>query len=253
MIKDRTFKILIVDDEPEARVLLKSLLNEIETVKIVGEASNAEEALYLLVENYPSLILLDINMPGVTGLNFVRLLRKANIDIPVVFVSAYKKYAIEAIRCSVYDFLLKPVEQEDLQQLIQKYQKQDNKDLSAKLGEVLGTIKEETKIRINSRHSYILVEPSEVIYCEAEGGYTNIFLSNGKVEVSNTTLLQVEQKLLVYNFFRLGRSMLINKEYVRSVNKSNRSCTLEKDGSKWEIRASSKAIKEFLLIGFNYA
>lgn len=252
MTDNKTFKILVVDDEHAARALLKSLLAEIETVDVF-EASNAEEALFLLVKNYPNLILLDINMPKVSGLDFVRLLRKANIDIPVVFITAFKRYAVEAIRAGVYDFLLKPVEREDLQNLVVKYQQQNIKDLSVKLGEVLSSIKEETKIRINSRHNYILVNPSDIIYCEADGGYTNIFLSNGKVEISNSTLSQVEQKLISHNFFRLGRSVLLNKEFVRSINKSNRTCLLEKEGSKWEIRASHKSIKEFLLKGYNYA
>jgi two-component system LytT family response regulator len=91
------------------------------------------------------------------------------------------------------------------------------------------------------------------LYCEADGGYTNIFLSNGKVEVSNSTLSHVEQKLQLFNFFRLGRSYLVNKEYVRSVKKSSKICVLENEGKKWEIRSSQKSIKEFLLKGFNYA
>jgi two-component system LytT family response regulator len=253
MITHQNYKVLIVDDELAARSLLKSLLEEMENVEVVAEASNAVSAMYKLVENYPNLILLDINMPEISGLDFVRLLRKANIDIPVIFVSAYKKYALEAIRSGVYDFLLKPVDREDLKELILKYQTQNYKDLSSKMTQVLSSIKEDTKIRINSRHSYILVKPTEILYCEADGGYTNIFLSNGKVEVSNSTLSHVEQKLQLFNFFRLGRSYLVNKEYVRSVKKSSKICVLENEGKKWEIRSSQKSIKEFLLKGFNYA
>jgi YesN/AraC family two-component response regulator len=100
----KDFNVLIVDDEPEARFLLSSLLSEIKNVRI-GEADNAEKALYYLVEHYPNLVFLDINLPDKSGIELVKLLRKRNVDVPVVFVSANKEFALEAIRNEVYDFI----------------------------------------------------------------------------------------------------------------------------------------------------
>ena len=209
MAFENKFKILVVDDEPEACLLLKSLLVEIDTVELVGCASNAEEALYLLVEHYPNLVLLDINLPGKSGIDLIHLIRKSNIDIPVVLVSAFKEYAIKAIRCQVYDFLLKPISRHDLKNVVEKYRRLNKKDLPGKLMELLNSIKEEVKIRINSQHSYILINPAEIVFCAAEEGYTTIYLTNGKTEIANTALKQIELKVKNYNFFRLGRSTLI--------------------------------------------
>lgn len=250
---ENLFKILIVDDEPEARMLLRTLLRKISNIKIIAEAGNAEQALFQLVEHYPNLIFLDISMPGASGMELVKLMRKRDIDIPVVFISAYEKYAIEAIRCGIYDFILKPVNRHKLRKIIEKYQRTNSKDLPAKLMEVLNSIHEGSKIRINSRHSYILLDPKEIVHCSSDDGYTTIHLTNGKTEISNTSLTILEGKVENHNFYRLGRSHLINQNYIRSVNKSTNKCILCSNGFSWEIPSSHKSIKEFLENSFNYA
>lgn len=171
------FKVVIVDNEPEARFLLKSLLSEISNVSVVGEADNAEFALYKIVEHYPNLVLM----------------------------------------------------------------------------EVLGAIKEDTKIRINSRHSYILIKPSEIVYCIAEDGYTIIHLKSGKTELSNTSLIHIESRVDNHSFYRLGRSVIVNFDYVKSINKGTDSVLLECNSNKWEVFSSHRSIKELLEGSYNYA
>jgi DNA-binding LytR/AlgR family response regulator len=249
----KAFKVLIVDDEPEARLLLSSLLEEIPYVKVVGEACHAEEALYLLVEHYPDLILMDINMPGKSGMELIQLIRKRNMDVPVVFVSAYKEYAVQSIKNGVYDFLLKPIDRKELKDVIDKYRRRNERDLPRRLMEFLENIREDSKIRINSRYSYILVDPSEIVYCQTDGGYTVIYLANGKEEVASATLSQIEEMVKKWNFYKLSRSILINQDYVRRVDRSNDKCLLKSDSNTWEINASHKGIIEFLVNSFQYA
>ncbi len=253
MSNNNRFKVLIVDDEAEARLLLRSLLGEIRNVEVVGEASQAEEALYCLVEHFPDLIFMDINMPGKTGMDLIHLIKKRNVDIPVVFISAFKEYAIQAIRNGVYDYLLKPVSRTELEHVIEKYRRRNERDLPRRLIEMLENIKEDTKIRINSRHSYILINPSDIVFCQTEDGYTVIYLSNGKEEVASGPLAQIESMVENWNFYRLGRSVLINQDYIRSVDKTSDKCVLQSSSHSWEIKASHKAITELLSISFNYA
>lgn len=247
------FKVLIVDDEQEARKLLRALLSSINSVRVVGEAENAEQALYQLVDHYPNLIFMDINMPGKSGMELVQLIRKRNIDIPVVFISAYEEYAINSIRNGVFDFLLKPVDRTDLGKIISKYRRLNKKDLASKLSEMLNSIKEETKIRINSRNSYILINPNEIVYCASEDRYTSIYLTNGKTEISTAPLTQIEAKVGAYNFFRLNRSLLINQDYIRTINKTANKCLLKYNGYEWIIEVSRNSINSLLAKSFNYA
>lgn len=250
---ENQFKVLIVDDEPEARSLLCSLLSSLNSVKVVGEAENVEKAMYLLVEHYPNLIFLDINMPGKTGVELVALMRERNVNVPVVFISAHSEFAIEAIRNEVYDFLLKPVDKKDLQKIVSKYQRLNSKDLPGKLMEILQSISEDSKIQINSKHSYILVNPSEIVYCRADKGSTTIFLNNGKKEVSNGTLTQIESKVKAYNFYRLGRSVLINQTYIREIIKKSNKCILKHNELEWVIEAPKHSIRNLLVNSFSYA
>ena len=252
-MKNNLFKILIVDDEPEARNLLRSLLSEIKNVEVVGEADNSERALYLIVEHYPNLILMDINMPGKTGMELVSLMKKSNVGIPVVFISAFKEYAIDAIRNEVYNFILKPVSKDELHKVIERHKRMRRKDLASRLMEVLSSIKEETKIRINSRHSYILINPSEIVYCSSEDGYSTLYLTNGKTEVSNSSLTQIMAKLKGHDFFHLGRSKFININYIRAIDKALDKCHLTCNENTWEVTTSHKSIKKLLTERFNHA
>jgi two-component system LytT family response regulator len=247
------FKVLIADDDPENCSMLSAHLSKNENVKVVDEANTPEKAVYSIVKHYPDLIFLDINMHENSGLELLRILRKSNVDIPVAMISSFKDDAVKAIQNEVYDFILKPGDTDEIKRIVEKYRQNDQKDLPAKLMEVLHSIKEETKIRINSNHSYLLIAPEEIVYCKANDGFTNIYLTNGKSEFSNTSLSNIEHKIRNHNFYRLGRSILINLDYIRSVNKSSNQCILHVNGSSWEISASHKSIKKLLISNYNYA
>lgn len=240
------FRVLIVDTNLASREFLKSLLSELNNVEIIGEADSVEMALYRIVEHYPNLVFIDVDLPENAGMKLVRLLKSRNVDVPVVLVSANKEFAIHAIRNQIFDVLMKPVGSNDLNNVIEKFKRLNIKDLPGKLMEVLDSIKEERKIRINSQHSYILISPSEIVYCESEDGYTIVHLRSGKKEVANTSLTQIELKVEGQKFYRLGRSVLFNMDYLRSIDKGTDSVVLKYNANVWEVLASHKSIKELL-------
>ncbi len=250
---NNAFRILIVDSCPEARADLATLLAEIKNVEVVGEADNAETAIYKIIKYYPNLILLDNNLSGITSFDLVELIKRRNVDVPVVLVSSHKEYAIQAIRNQIYDFIVKPVNVAVLENTIEKYRRLNRSYLPGKLMDVLSSIKEEHKIRLNSRHSYILITPSEIVFCKSEDGGTSIQLTSGKTEFSNISLTQLQSILEGQNFYRLGRSVLLNLDYVRGVNKITDAVLMKHGENYYEVFASHKSIKDILESYFSYA
>ena len=104
---------------------------------------------------------------------------------------------------SVYDFLLKPVTREELEEKIEKFRRLNFKFFPGRVIEMVNSIPRQGKIKINSRHSYVLINPDQMLYCEAHDGYSYMYLTNGKKEVAGTSLSHIEQKVLKWNFFRL--------------------------------------------------
>lgn len=249
----KKFKVLIVDDEPGSLTLLRTMLEEIPNVEVVGEANDSEKAFYLILERLPNLVLLDINMPGHSGTDLKKLLNKSLVDVPVVFVSANKEYAIEAIRNGVYDFLPKPVIKDELREIIEKYQRLNHHFFPGKIVDVVNAIPEDVKIRVNSQYSYILINPYDIVYCQSIGGSTFIYLTNGKKEVANSNLTQLEQMLKRWNFYRLGRSLLINLDHIRKIDKVKNKCYFKKGSKTWEVNSPQQATKELLLSYYFYA
>ena len=243
--------LLLADDEEPMRMFIVGLLKH-EACKVVAVASDGKEAWELYQKHKPDITLLDINMPGKSGLDFVQLLRKSNIDVPVVFISAFKKYAIHAIRLGVYSFIAKPFDKEELSYVIEKYRLKNNKDLYGKLMDVVHSIKEEPKITVNSWNNKILLDPNEIIYFNSDNGCTDIYLKNGKKEVANNSLSQIELKVKGGNFSRLGRSALINQKYIRSIDKTTNICLLKYNDKTWEVSANSKSIRKILTENFSY-
>lgn len=249
----KRFKVLVVDDEPTSVALLRTMLEEMPNVEVVGEADQSEKAFYLILERLPNLVILDINMPGHSGAELKQLLNKSLVDVPVVFVSANKDYAVEAIRNGVYDFLPKPVVRNELQRIIEKYQRLNHRFFPGKMIDIVNAIPEEIKIRINSQYSYILVNPYDIVYCQSIDGATYIQLANGKKEVANSNLTQLEEMMKKWNFYRLGRSLLINLDFIRKIDKSENKCYFKRGSKTWEIDTPGQATKDLLTSYYFYA
>lgn len=253
MAENKVLRVVIADDEPSARSLLHSTLDEIGNVEIVGEAANSEEAYYLISEKLPDVVLLDINMPGKSGLELTYLLHKRMVDIPLIFISGHKEYAIEAIRQGVYNFLLKPVSKKELKKILDKYRNTEHHSFPDRITEIINKIPEEVSIKFNTPDSYVFYNPSEIVYCRSNDGFVNIYLANGQEELSTSSLSQIAENVADLNFFRLGRSLLVNLDYVRYIDKSSDTCLLKSRTSSWKVTSSHQAIKELLLSCFNYA
>ncbi|KOH45712.1 LytR/AlgR family response regulator transcription factor [Sunxiuqinia dokdonensis] len=242
------FKALIVDDEKEARDVLKYLLRKHSDVENISEADSTESALFKFLRDKPEIVFLDLVMPGKNGFEFISLIKKEKLDTNIVIVSSYRDMAIDAIKNEVYDFLLKPVSADKLETIMTTIRNRKSAIPNAELDALLTNLKHESKLKLSSANSHIVIDPKEIVYCEAEGSYTHFHLVNGNVELANTYLGKIEEILGNYDFFRIGRSHLINLDKLKSVSRYDNSCILAASKKEVKLYGSKKQIRELCKI-----
>ncbi len=243
-MKNMKVNALIVEDDKDARDLLHLYLDQHGGFSHVEEAESAEEALYKLLEISPDIVFLDIQLPGKSGIDFLALLSKQPIVSHFVIISSSPTFAVDAINLEVFDYLLKPVNQKQLYNVIDRFRLKILTNPEKKLKEVLKEVGDGVKIKFNSKSSYIMIEPGEIIYCQADGTYIEFFLTRGRKELANTSLSKTEDLLMKFSFYKISRSILINTRWLRSINRSNDTCTLLVEGKEYVLQGSRGLIKE---------
>jgi Response regulator of the LytR/AlgR family len=218
-------RILIVDDEQAASNILKMLIEKhVPAIKEIKTCNSPEEALEIIQEWQPDLLMLDIEMPNMNGFDLLN--RVGNSDFDVVFTTAYDKYAIKAIRFSALDYLLKPVDIAELQNainkhIIKKFQpRQEQQKLVSNLINNLQQ-KDQTgfKLALSTTEGVFFFIPSEIIRLEGESNYTRFYFANQKPMLVSRTLKEYEDILAEHDFIRAHKSHLVNKKFVKYLDK----------------------------------
>jgi two-component system LytT family response regulator len=239
-------KAIIVDDELSGRNNLCRLIEEhCHEVKVVSICSSASEAYSAILEKNPDVVFLDIEMPRETG--FDLLSRIPKIDFRVIFVTAYDKYAIQAIKLNALDYLLKPVRSEDLVTAVQKVQsslKGNYDQLITSLLKSYGNGSKAEKLAIPVREGFSYVNIKDIIRCEADANYTRIVLFSNVKILSSKTLGEYEETLSDFDFIRVHKSHMINLSYVKNYVKGEGGVIKMSDG--YEVPVSRRKREEFL-------
>ncbi|HSZ72335.1 MAG TPA: LytTR family DNA-binding domain-containing protein [Cytophagaceae bacterium] len=241
-------KALLVDDENKSRESLKILIEDFcDGVEVVAMASSVDEALEALNTTSPNIVFLDIRMNKETGFDFLNKCSK--IDFQVVFTTAYSEYAIDAIKFSALDYLLKPINIEDLKNAIDKAEKKfSNNDLRERVDFLFQNFKVDSsdnfKLVLPTSEGLMFINFKDILYCEASSNYTIFHMRDSKKYVVSKTLKEYEDLLVNYNFFRIHNSFLINlREIVKYVKGDGGYVVLSNDKSL----DVSKRKKEFFL------
>jgi two-component system LytT family response regulator len=215
-------KSIIVDDEMKSRESLRILIQDFcEDVEVVALCQNVAEGIEAIDQHSPDIVFLDIQMQRETGFDLLTKIKE--IKFEVVFTTAYSEYAIKAFKFSAIDYLLKPIDIEDLKKAIQKVEKKLNGDISGRLQQLIQNLKQTTpenyKLAIPTAEGLSFVKVNDIVYCEASSNYTEIFMADGRKHLVSRTLKEYEEMLESYDFFRIHHSYLINlnaiKKYVR--------------------------------------
>ena len=181
-------------------------------------ATKISEAHSLLQQFQPHLIFLDIMMPEKNGFEFLNEVNKINFEI--IFTTAFNEFAIRAIRFSALDYLLKPLNAEELRSAINRFlekrnQKKETDSLLRNLLQNLGKKEQEDfKLAVPTTAGAVFFSPAEIIRLEGEGNYTRFFLSDGRKHLSSKTMKEYEEILLQHHFLRVHKSHLVNKNFI---------------------------------------
>ena len=220
-MKDNKLSILIADDEKLARRDLKFLLKSIEGVSVVGEAKNGVEALDRIKKLSPQLTLLDIEMPGLNGLQVVGKLLKQGIDTAVVFITAYDHYAVRAFEVNAVDYLLKPVAVERLKDTINRVRQRlaAGEEKSRNLEAVLAAInkREVTKLSIRLEESHGIIDEDDLLYAFVEKGVVTAVTMDSRGVLSCGSLDELQALLSPERFMRVHRGYVVNVDMIREV------------------------------------
>jgi two-component system, LytTR family, response regulator len=242
-------KTIVVDDEARSRQTIAELLQKYcPEVEVSGLAESGDDAFNLILKENPPLVFLDIEMPYEDGFDFLR--RFESIPFEVIFITAFNQYAIQAIRTCALDYLLKPLSINDLKNAVDRAKLRINDRQSSGRYELLmqNISSKNTdghhKLAIPTREGFEFLDIKNIIALEADGGYTNIRLSDGKKAVSTRNLKEYEEILPQTIFFRPHHSYLINLNHIRNYHKGEGGYVIMNDLTSIDI--SKRREKEFL-------
>lgn len=238
---------VIVEDEPgNVRILYKLLQTYCPQVKLCGHAGSVDLAFELVKEVKPELIFLDIEMPGGNAFNLLDRLKPLTFE--VIFVSAYDNYTLKAIKYSALDYILKPVNIEELISAVNKVvEKMNSQQMQQRIESLFNNLNTSKKslqsLAVPANFGYEFIVVNSIIRCEANGKYTYFYMNDGRKIISVKNLKEYEDLLSAEVFFRIHNSHLINVNFIKRYHKSKGIIEMD-DGVKIPLAARRK--KEFL-------
>jgi two-component system LytT family response regulator len=237
--------ILIDDEEKSCQVLEWKLKEYCKNVTLLKVCYSGQEGIDAINQLKPDLIFLDIQMPGMSG--FEMLSQFKSPDFKIVFVTAHDEYALKAFKYSATDFLLKPVESTDLIAAVEKagreFDKNFNKNqlnLLINTFEKLKAHENIKKIALPTLNEIVILDLDEIVYCEGDSNYTNVFLTNGTKMCLSKTLKLLEQFLPEEHYFRIHNTHIINLNRIVKITRRDNGYVLMDNGKEFGIARSRK-------------
>ena len=210
-----TIKCLIVDDEPLALELIESYVEKTPFLKLVGKAASAFQAMQLMNETKVDLLFLDIQMPGLTGLEFSKSLQS---DVRVIFTTAFSQFALEGFKVDALDYLVKPFNYSEFLRSAQKARKWFSM-LNPSKREESG--RSALSIMVKSESRMIGIEIDSILFVESMGDYVKIYcVDNAHPVITQTTMKSMAEKLPDQQFFRVHRSYMVNMDRVKTMERN---------------------------------
>lgn len=206
------FKIIIADDDRSSRTILSHFIHLLSEYQVIEEVSSGEELIQLVIAQRPEIVLADINMPGMNGVEAVKICKERFPGLQVIFTTGHDEFAVEAFNISAADYIVKPIERtrlfmalEKAKKLVQLYRNADQK-------------KNRNKLAIKSNNTFLYLSVDEILYIEKGGRKTILHTANSQFETSES-LQELEGKLPAH-FYKTHRSYLVNLKKIIKIESS---------------------------------
>jgi two-component system LytT family response regulator len=242
------YKTIIIEDEKRAQMLLQNILEKhFPTIEIMAIADDLPSGVKAIHKHKPDFVFLDIEMPNFSGLEILDFFNEKEVDFSIIFTTAYNHYAIEALKIAAVDYLLKPLNKEDIKEALERFEKKNsayNQESFSSLKSIISD-KKINKIAVPEGNQLHFIKTENIIYIKADNSYSELYLENGKQMIVSRSIKNFEDGLKENPCFcRIHKSYLINTQFVEKYDKSNGGwVTLS---NKKELPISSEKVDVFL-------
>jgi two-component system LytT family response regulator len=248
-------KAVIVDDEALARKSLESLVEQFcPGLEVCSQAENVPQAIKVIMEHQPDIVFLDIEMPGFSGLELPNFFKDSKIDFHIIFTTAYAQYAVQAFRLSAVDYLLKPIDIEELQAAIEKVKELDQaKTTTEQMQLVQSNLQQPNnpeRIALSTAEGIEFVKPEEISFLQADGSYVHVHLVDGHSLMLSKKLGEFDFLEELPNFYKPHRSYLINLNQIQKYLRADGGAIVMNGGQ--QIPLSKHRKQEFMELMGNH-
>lgn len=237
-------KAIVIDDENRTRDLIAKMINSFGLdIEAIPAGENVQSGLKAIEEHQPDIVFLDIQMPDGSGFDLLKAVPDKNFE--VIFITAHEEFAIKAIKFSALDYILKPIDPEELRSAVENAlntmnQKRDESQFEALQNNI--SPQQKRRLVLKTQESVHVVDLDQIIRCESDRNYTSFYLTEGRKILVSKTLKEFETLLIGYNFIRVQQSHLINLDFVDRYNKGNGGSVVMRDGSEVPLSPAKREI-----------
>ncbi len=227
----KTIRAVIVDDEQHAVDELEELLEARGGLHIVGKYADPEEAISGILALRPNLLFLDIQMPDMSGFDILNKLSREGFEPAVIFITAYREYAIEAIKHAAFDYILKPVEKQELYQaLFRFFLTYAHADMATNYRKLFDAAYAEPTIKLPVESGFRVFKLADIVYIACDYHWTRVWTGKDQSQLVTANLSYIEERLPAEQFVRISEDVIIHVNYLKKVRKLSRQCVLGKNG-----------------------
>ncbi len=239
-MNDRRIRAIVIEDEQEALDLLTGLIEATGLATVESSTCDPQEAVDIIIRHEPDILFLDIQMPGMSGFDILNELRGLNTVNPqVVFTTAHDEYAIKAFDYAAFDYLLKPIDPDRLLETLQRYSQNGQKVAAERSGAMYGN---EKVLIFRGVTGVTFIDTSDLVFIMADGNYSTFNFISGRAETV-TALLGTVEMHLGKQFFRTGRSCIINTSYLARIDMKQQQCVFIRDNREYRCEISRDKVK----------